>query len=93
MLCKEGEPADTDNLLTMEKLVNNLREENEYISDLEHVKRVVEEVHTDLGYYQKSITAMAFKNRYSMSPQLLNEALKVLYSCKPFQLYKPALAP
>ena len=100
-LREEGEPADTDNFLTVEETTNNseqgeeddnLQKEKEpiVIKDLAYIKRIVEEVHTDLGHYGKAITATAIKNHYSVSPQLLNEALKVLDSCKPCQLYKPA---
>lgn len=81
----EGEPADTDKFLA----VDEEGKERIIVTDLEHLKRIVEEVHVDLGHYDKSIIATEVKLHYSMASQLLEEALKVLESCRPCQLYKP----
>ena len=88
-LHKEGEPADTDKFLA----IGDERKERVIVSDLEHLKRIVEEVHADLGHYGKSIIATEVKLRYSAPTQLLDEALKVLEPCRPCQLYKPTPPP
>jgi len=89
-LRSEGEPADSDGLLQVE---DDLKEGKKIgVSDLEHAKRAVEEVHLDLGHYGKSTIITTVKDRFSMPPQLLQEAAKILDACIPCQLYKPAPA-
>ena len=73
--------------------MDNLEAGKEYVTNLEHLKRIVEEVHDDLGHYGKSTTAKEVKARYSAPAQLLDRALKILDSCKSCQLYKPTPSP
>ena len=90
-LRSEGEPVDSEGLLEVEDGRNDHLEEGKMnVSDLEHAKRAVDEVHLDLGHYGKSTIITAVKDRYSIPPQLLQEAAKILDACIPCQLYKPA---
>src|SRR4030095_617368 len=73
--------------------MDNLEKGKEPVTDLKHMKRIVEEVHDDLAHYGKSTTATEVKARYSAPPQLLGKAIKILDSCKPCQLYKPTPSP
>jgi hypothetical protein len=87
----EGEPTDTERLLEIDDKssssnIDNLREKKEYVSDLEHLKRIVKEVHLDFGRYGKLSVVTEVKKRFSAS---LIEASKLIDAYGPWQLYKP----
>ena len=79
-LRSEGEPADSEGLLEVD---DELKGGKMNVSDLEHGKRAVDEAHFDYG---KSTIITAIKDRYSVSPQLLQETAKILDACIPCQL-------
>lgn len=52
---------------------DNLEKRRESAQDLIYLRRVIKEIPSDLGHYDKST---AVKSRYPVSSQLLGEALK-----------------
>ncbi len=84
-LHSEGDPADMERLLEVE---SHLEGEKPTVSDLEHAKRVVEEVHLELGHYGKATIITPTKDRFSVPPPLLKKAARIIDACVPCQLYK-----
>jgi len=88
---EDGALADTDIFLAIDGLEGEKEPEKCRIDDPDQLKIIVENIHEDLGHYGKSVIAAATKERYFVSLQLLNDALKILDACIPCQLYKPQL--